>query len=39
MNLNGYDNLSKQHQNFRFKNLSTKKSLFSVPLTYMGFSG
>jgi hypothetical protein len=39
MNLNGYDNLSKQHQNFRFINLSTKKSLFSVPLTYMGFSG
>jgi hypothetical protein len=39
MNLNGYKNLSKQHQNFRFINLSTKKSLFSVPLTYMGFSG
>jgi len=39
MNLNGYNNLSKQHQNFHFQNLSTKKSLFSVPLTYMGFSG
>lgn len=39
MNLNGYNNLSKQHQSFPFINLSTKKSLFSLPLTYMGFGG
>jgi hypothetical protein len=39
MNLNGYTNLSKQHNNFHFITLSTKKSLFSVPLTYMGFGG
>jgi hypothetical protein len=39
MNLNGYDKLSKQYQNFRFTNLSSKKSLFSIPLTYMGFGG
>ncbi|NGY38133.1 DUF3810 family protein [Flavobacterium sp. XN-5] len=39
MTLNGYKNLSKQHQNFPFINLSTKKSLFSLPLTYMGFGG
>lgn len=39
MNLNGYNNLSKQHNNFHFITLSTKKSLFSVPLTYMGFGG
>jgi hypothetical protein len=39
MNLNGYNNLSKQHHNFHFITLSTKKSLFSVPLTYMGFGG
>ncbi|AWG23720.1 amino acid permease [Flavobacterium faecale] len=39
MNLKGYENLSKQHIFFTYKNISTKKSLFSLPLTYMGFSG
>lgn len=39
INQNGYKNLSKQYQNFYFTTLSTKKSLFSLPLTYMGFGG
>ncbi|WP_163394207.1 DUF3810 domain-containing protein [Flavobacterium limi] len=39
MNLNGYDNLAKEHPYFKYKTLSIKKSLFSVPLTYMGFGG
>lgn len=39
MNLNGYDNLAKEHDYFTFTNLSTKKSLISLPLSYMGFSG
>ncbi|WP_418263375.1 DUF3810 domain-containing protein [Flavobacterium faecale] len=39
MNLNGYENLSKQHSFFSYNCLSTKKSLISLPLTYMGFSG
>jgi Protein of unknown function (DUF3810) len=39
MNLNGYKNLSKQYPFFEYKNQSVKKSLFSLPLTYMGFSG
>lgn len=39
MNLNGYKNLAKEHDYFTFTNLSTKKSLISLPLSYMGFSG
>nr|WP_155077850.1 DUF3810 domain-containing protein [Flavobacterium sp. MC2016-06] len=39
MNLNGYQNLAKEYQFFRYQNLSIKKSLFSLPLTYMGFGG
>jgi hypothetical protein len=39
MILNGYDNLAKEHPYFKYKVLSVKKSLFSVPLTYMGFGG
>ncbi len=39
MDLNGYKNLSKQYPFFEYKNLSVKKSLFSLPLTYMGFGG
>lgn len=39
MNLNGYQNLSKIHPNFAYKNLSIKKSLISLPLSYMGFAG
>ena len=36
---NGYDSLSKKHPYFRFQTRSTKRSLFSLPLTYMGFGG
>lgn len=39
MDMNGYKNLSRQYSNFEYKNLSIKKSLFSLPLTYMGFGG
>lgn len=39
MNLNGYTNLAKEHPYFKYETLSVKKSLFSVPLTYMGFGG
>ena len=39
MDLNGYRNLSKEYPFFEYKNLSIKKSLFSLPLTYMGFGG
>lgn len=37
--LNGYDNLAKEHSYFKYQIPSIKKSLFSVPLTYMGFGG
>lgn len=39
MTQNGYDNLAKQHPFFRYEIPSRKKSLFSLPLTYMGFGG
>lgn len=39
MNLNGYKTLSNQYPFFEYSNLSVKKSLFSLPLTYMGFGG
>jgi len=39
MNLNGYGNLAKEHPYFKYQTLSVKKSLFSIPLTYMGFGG
>ncbi|WP_281335838.1 DUF3810 domain-containing protein [Flavobacterium eburneipallidum] len=39
MNLNGYKTLSNQYSFFTYTNPSIKKSLFSLPLTYMGFSG
>jgi len=39
MILNGYDNLAKEHPYFKYEILSVKKSLFSTPLTYMGFGG
>lgn len=39
MNLNGYQNLAKEYPHFTYQNLSIKKSLFSLPLTYMGFGG
>jgi hypothetical protein len=39
MNQNGYKNLSREYDFFTYSNLSVKKSLFSLPLTYMGFGG
>ena len=39
MNLNGYKILSNQYAYFKYTNPSIKKSLFSLPLTYMGFGG
>lgn len=39
MNLNGYKTLSNQYICFEYTNPSVKKSLFSLPLTYMGFGG
>ncbi|QYS88915.1 DUF3810 domain-containing protein [Flavobacterium davisii] len=35
----GYVDLQKKHPYFEYKNPSIKKSLFSIPLTYMGFGG
>ncbi|WP_310559005.1 DUF3810 domain-containing protein [Flavobacterium sp.] len=39
MSQNGYDLLAKQHAFFSYEFPSKKKSLFSLPLTYMGFGG
>ena len=39
MNLSGYENLANEHSAFKYEILSVKKSLFSLPLTYMGFGG
>jgi hypothetical protein len=39
MNLNGYKNLAATYSFFTYNHLSAKKSLFSLPLTYMGFGG
>lgn len=39
MNINGYDNLAREHSYFKYETLSVKKSLFSLPLSYMGFGG
>jgi hypothetical protein len=39
MNLNGYKKLSTEYDYFNYSHLSVKKSLFSLPLTYMGFGG
>lgn len=39
MTQNGYDNLAKEHPFFKYEISSRKKSLFSLPLTYMGFGG
>jgi len=39
MNLNGYANLSQQYPYLKYEHESIKKSLFSLPLTYMGFAG
>jgi hypothetical protein len=39
MTQNGYDNLAKEYPYFSYDIPSRKKSLFSLPLTYMGFGG
>ena len=39
MSQNGYDNLSQQYLFFQYQTPSIKKSLISLPLTYMGFGG
>ena len=39
MTQNGYNNLTKVHPFFNYKIRSAKISLFSSPLSYMGFSG
>ena len=39
MTQNGYDNLAQQYSFFKYEIPSRKKSLFSLPLTYMGFGG
>ena len=39
MSQNGYDNLAKEYPFFKYEIPSRKKSLFSLPLTYMGFGG
>lgn len=39
MTQNGYNRLAKEHPYFRYTVPSRKKSLFSLPLTYMGFGG
>jgi hypothetical protein len=39
MTQNGYDNLAKEHPFFKYEIPCRKKSLFSLPLTYMGFGG
>jgi hypothetical protein len=38
-NLEGYRNLAKIYPYFAYENRSVKKSLISLPLTYMGFAG
>ncbi len=38
-NINGYQNLLKSYAYFGYQNSSIKKSLISLPLTYMGFGG
>ena len=39
MNILGYRNLSQKHPFFTFNHLSSKPSIISLPLTYMGFGG
>ena len=39
MTQNGYDNLAREYSFFRHEIPSRKKSLFSLPLSYMGFGG
>ncbi|WP_298222942.1 DUF3810 domain-containing protein [Flavobacterium sp.] len=39
MNLNGYGHLAQQYPYLKYEHESIKKSLISLPLTYMGFAG
>jgi len=39
LTINGYENLGQEFPMLRYDRPSIKKSLFSLPLTYMGFSG
>jgi len=39
MNVDGYRNLSRQYPYLEYEEPSVKKSLLSMPLTYMGFAG
>ena len=39
MTLNGYKNLAEKYTFFKYEKPSIKKSLISLPLTYMGFGG
>lgn len=39
LSTNSYKNLSEKYSQLNYKPNSTKRSLFSLPLTYMGFSG
>lgn len=39
LSVNGYENIAKKNSFFEYKSPSTKKSLISLPLSYMGFSG
>lgn len=35
----GYDHLSREYPELTYKNPNLKRSLYSIPLTYMGFNG
>ena len=39
LSINGYANIAKKHSFFGYQSVSIKKSLISLPLSYMGFSG
>ena len=39
MVINGYDELAKTYPHLKYEPTSIKKSIYSTPLTYMGFSG
>lgn len=39
MTQNGYDHLSEKYPQFTYQSKSIKKSIYSTPLTYMGYSG
>ncbi len=39
MTQNGFEHLSKQYPKLAYNPISIKKSIYSIPLTYMGYSG